>query len=178
MDHEKEIREFFKEYQGRWNNHTYQTLGELWDHDDDKPFYRPMERDEYITDWPSLEKYFDPKPGVTFIEELRFEYKNLTIKLVAPDVAVVMSDFEWDMKVKGGDYAKPISGLDPVICVLKRKPEGWRMSAYVEACMHPTMYVQKLAAMSVRPAFRNSLVESGKMKPAKTGDITEGDQWI
>jgi len=168
---QNEIRAFFDEYEARWNSKRFAALGELWDHDDSMPFYRPMEVDGYITQWTDLERYWEPRPGTSFIDELNFRYTNLHAKLVSPDVAVVMSDFEWDLKMKGGEYAKPLSGRDPVITVLKKKPEGWRMCAYVEACMHPAIYVKKLCDMTVRPSFVTTLREAGKVKSAPgTGD--------
>lgn len=177
MSLDAELRSFFDEYESRWNSGRYPTLGDLWDRDDPAPFYRPMEVDGYISDWEGLKRYWEPKPGVSFIDDLNFRYTNLRAKLVAPDVAVVMSDFEWDLKLKGGEYARPMSGKDPVIMVLRRKPEGWRMCAYVESCMHPAVYVKKICEMTVRPDFVGGLVESGKMKPVARTGTAPGDYW-
>jgi hypothetical protein len=176
-----EMRAFFDEYEARWNSKRYASLGELWDRADESPFYRPMEVDGYITNWKDLERYWEPRPGVSFIDALNFRYTNLQPKLVAPDVAVVMSDFEWDLKLKGGEYAKPMSGRDPVIAVLKRKPEGWRMCAYVEACMHPSVYVKKICEMAVRPEFLAALRAAGETQqraaPAGQADAPTGNFW-
>lgn len=177
MGFETEIRTFFDEYEVRWNSKRFASLAELWDRDDPAPFYRPMEVDGYIAAWKDLERYWEPRPGNSFIDELNFRYTNLRAKPVSADVAVVMSDFEWDLKMKGGEYAKPLSGRDPVITVLKKKPEGWRMCAYVEACMHPAVYVKKLCDLAVRPSFVATLREAGKVKESgKTGDAA-GDYW-
>jgi len=174
---EQEIRTFFDEYESRWNTKNYRTLGELWDRDDESPFYRPMEADGYIASWAALERYWEPRPGVSYIDDLRFRYTSLKVKLVAPDVAVVMSDFEWDLKLKGGEYARPMSGKDPVIAVLKKKTEGWRMCAYVESCMHPAVYVKKICEMAVRPSFLENLHAAGKLNPAHKVAAAPGDHW-
>ncbi|MEO8224207.1 MAG: hypothetical protein ABI661_05335 [Gammaproteobacteria bacterium] len=166
MDVETEIRTFFDEYEALWNNKRFASLGDLWDRDDPAPYYRPMEVDGYIAQWQDLERYWVPRPGVSYIDALNFRYTNLKTKCPAPDVAVVMSDFHWDLKLKGGEYAKPLSGRDPVIAVLKKKPEGWRMCAYVESCMHPAVYVKKLCDIAVRPAFVASLRDAGQAKDA------------
>lgn len=177
MSFQNEIREFFDEYEARWNSKQFGALGELWDHDDAMPFYRPMEVDGYITRWKDLERYWEPRPGTSYIDDLNFRYTNLQPKLVSPDVAVVMSDFEWDLKMKGGEYAKPLSGRDPVITVLKKKPEGWRMCAYVEACMHPAVYVKKLCDLTVRPSFVDSLRDAGKIKETPRAAEAPAEYW-
>lgn len=177
MSLDAELRTFFDEYEKRWNTKRYNTLNELWDADDQSPFYRPMEVDGYISTWDGLKRYWEPKPGVSFIDDLNFRYTKLRAKLVAPDVAVVMSDFEWDLKLKGGEYVKPMSGKDPVIMVLKKKPEGWRMCAYVESCMHPAVYVKKVCEMAVRPNFVTGLMDSGKMKATTRTGTAPGDYW-
>lgn len=177
MDLDREMREFFDEYEARWNSGQYASLGDFWDRDDDQPFYRPMEVDGYIAGWPALQRYWEPRPGVSFIEALNFRYTNLRAKLVAPDVAVVMSDFQWDLKLKGGEYAKPMSGRDPVITVLRKKPEGWRMCAYVESCMHPSVYVKKICDLAVRPAFVEELRKNGQMKAAGAPEGPARDPW-
>jgi hypothetical protein len=131
---QQEIEQFFEEYSKRWNSQDYGTLGELWDRDDELPFYRPMEVENFIAGWDRLEKYWNPVPGKRIIGGLWNIYTNLRPKLIGPDVAVVTFDLEWDLKPPGS--AKAISGTDPGMAVLKRKPEGWRLVAYVEACMH------------------------------------------
>ncbi|MDQ1303101.1 MAG: hypothetical protein QG595_1084, partial [Pseudomonadota bacterium] len=76
-----------------------------------------------------------------------------------------------------GDYAKPLSGRDPVMTVLRKKTEGWRMCAYVEACMHPAVYVKKLCDLTVRPSFVATLREAGKVKDSGAVADTPTDYW-
>jgi hypothetical protein len=70
MSFQNEIRAFFDEYEARWNSKRFGALGELWDHDDTMPFYRPMEVDGYISQWKDLERCWEPKPGTSFIDDL------------------------------------------------------------------------------------------------------------
>lgn len=151
-----EIEAFFVEYSRRWNSQDYPSLGEMWDRDDPAPFYRAMEREQPTTTWPDLERYWNPVPGRRVIDGLWNVYSNLRPKLIGPDVAVVLFDMEWDLKPP---RVKPISGTDPGMAVLRRKPEGWRMVAYVEACMHPSAYVTKLFQDQVRPGFTRFLAD-------------------
>ena len=134
MSLETEIRTFFDEYEATWNSRRFGALAELWDRDDPSPFYRPMEVDGYITSWKDLERYWEPKPGTSYIDDLRFHFVNLKPKLVAPDVAVVMTDLVWDLKLKGGEYAKPMSGKDPVIIRTAMDSRQERIVYVLNAC--------------------------------------------
>ena len=159
-----EVEEFFEQYSQRWNSQDYSSLSELWDREDDLPMYRPMEVANFIQGWPTLEKYWNPIPGKKIIEGLWNAYTNLVPKLVGPDVAVVTFDLEWDLKPPGP--SKAISGTDPGMAVLSRKSEGWRMVAYVEACMAPGAYIRKMFERQVRPDFVAFLEkQAGGKKP-------------
>lgn len=153
-DLQAEMKEFFAEYSRRWNSQDYSTLAELWDREDAAPFYRAMEREQPTTTWPELERYWNPVPGMRVIDGLWNVYSNLRAKALGPDVAVVMFDLDWDIKAVG---AKAMSGCDPGMAVLRRRPEGWRMCAYVEACPHAALYVRLLSEGQVRPGFTRFL---------------------
>ncbi len=151
-----EIEEFFAEYSRRWNSQDYGSLAELWDREDPAPFYRAMEREQPTATWPELERYWNPVPGRRIIDGLWNIYTRLRIKPVGADVAVVLFDLEWNIKVP---RVKPMSGTDPGMAVLRRTPAGWRMVAYVEACMHPATYVRVLVEGQVRPDFTRFLAD-------------------
>ena len=162
-----EIETFFVEYSRRWNSQRYATLAELWDREDAAPFYRAMEREQPTTTWPELERYWDPVPGKRTIDGLWNVYSNLRVKAVGSDAAVVLFDLQWDIKPP---REKPMSGTDPGMAVLRRRPGGWRMVAYVEACMHPASYVRALAQAQVRPAFSRFLNEGPDWTAIKNAD--------
>jgi len=150
-DLQQEIEDFFADYSQRWNSQDYASLGECWDQDDTQPFYRPMERENFITDRESLRKYWNPVPGKRVIGGLWNVYTNLKPKLVGADVVVVTFDLEWDLKPPGPGL--PVGGTDPGMAVLKKTAQGWRMVAYVEACMSPITYVRKMFEQQARPSF-------------------------
>jgi hypothetical protein len=163
---QKEIEEFFVEYSKRWNSQNYGTLAELWDRDDPAPFYRAMEREQPTATWPELERYWSPVPGRRVIDGLWNIYSNLRVKAVGPDVAVVLFDLEWDIKPP---RVKPMSGTDPGLAVLRRRPAGWRMVAYVEACMHAAGHVRVQSEQNVRPSFVRFLAEQIAAAPDAKG---------
>ena len=165
---QQEMANFFAEYTERWNDQDdFSSLIEMWD-TDEPPFYRPMERTkdpdnpergvDVFTTWDELRDYWSPERKNELIVALWYGFVNLRPKLVAPDVAVVAFDAEWDIKAIMGP---PASGTDPGFAVLKRKAEGWKMNTYVEACTHPATYKSVFAGQEdkVRPAFRKLIAE-------------------
>ena len=156
-DLQQEMEAFFEAYSERWNSQDYATLGELWDRDDQQPYYRPMEQENFVKGWDGLERYWNPIPGKKTIPGLWNIYTNLDAKMVGPDTAVVTFDLQWDLKPPGPNAA--ISGTDPGMAVLRKKPEGWRMVAYVEACMAPMTYVRRMFEKQARPEFLAFLQE-------------------
>ncbi len=159
----EEIKAFLKNYSAAWNSQDFWRLKDLWDLDDPMPFYKAMEVERPVIGWNNLSLYFDPKPGAKFLDGILTKYTNISIKLIAPDVALAFFDLEWDLKAKGP--SKPMGGTDPTMVVLKKKPEGWRMSAYVEACMSPGNYVRKLLEGQTRPHFYEYLKENTGYEP-------------
>jgi hypothetical protein len=155
---QQEMEAFFAEYSKRWNNQEdFSTIIEMWDLDD-APYYRAMEKPGVFTTWEEVKRYLDPARKRELIVALWYEFVNIRPKLVAPDVAVVFFDAEWDIKAMRGPAA---SGTDPGVAVFKRKADGWKINTYVEACTHPATYKSVFADKEekVRPAFRKLLAE-------------------
>ncbi len=157
---EEEIRAFLNDYSNAWNSQDFRQLKELWDIDDPMPFYKAMEVERPVIGWDNLNLYIDPKPGVKFLDGILTKYTNISIKLIAPDVALAMFDLEWDLKARGPS-----------------KPKGWRMSAYVEACMSPGKYVQKLFQDQTRPHFYDFLKENSDYDPGAPPKSAEEKFW-
>ncbi len=60
-DLQQEMEAFFAEYTKRWNDQDdYSSLIEMWDQDDDTPFYRGMEKPGFFDTWERLKLYWDP----------------------------------------------------------------------------------------------------------------------
>lgn len=168
-DVQKEIEEFFVEYAQRWSSQRYSTLKELWDREDPAPFYRAMDREQPTTTWAELERYWEPDSARRISDELWNVFCNLRVKIAGPDMAIVLFDLQWNYK---GPNSKPIGGSDPGMAVLRRRPQGWRMIAYAEACMHPTAYSRAIAQAQARPAFARIIEEraAGQAKAEKAAE--------
>jgi hypothetical protein len=158
-DLQQEMEEYFAEYTRRWNKvNDYASLIEMWDQDDDRPFYRGMEKPGFFETWERLKLYWDPDHCHKLVTALQYNFINVRAKLVTSDVAVAYFDAEWDMKALMGPA---ISGTDPCIAVFKRTDDGWKMNSYVEACTHPAAYEDEFADKEdkCRPSFRKLLVD-------------------
>lgn len=156
---QQEIEDFFVEYTSRWNDQEdYSSLIEMWDQDDDAPFYRGMEKPGFYDTWDRVKRYWDPVRKRQLVTALWYEFVNIRAKQVGDDAAVAYFDAEWDMKAVNGPA---ISGTDPCIAMFTRKPDGWKMNSYVEACTHPAAYQSEFADREdkARPKFRKLLLE-------------------
>ena len=133
-----EIIELINETKQIWDTQNYSDLKTLWDTDDKNPLYIPEERVDFPTDWKSLEKYWDPIPGRKILEGIRNDYSNIKIKLISDEVAIIVMDLHYDLKVINSN---PLSGFDRVMCVVVKKDGQWKYSAYIEAPMNPMSQV-------------------------------------
>jgi len=133
-----EIIELINETKKIWDTQNYSDLKTLWDTDDKNPLYIPEERVDFPTNWKSLEKYWDPVPGRKILEGIRNDYSNIKIKLISDEVAIIVMDLHYDLKVINSN---PLSGFDRVMCVVVKKDGHWKYSAYIEAPMNPMSQV-------------------------------------
>jgi len=133
-----EIIELINETKQIWDTQNYSDLKTLWDTDDKNPLYIPEERVDFPTDWKSLEKYWDPIPGRKILEGIRNDYSNIIIKLISDEVAIIVMDLHYDLKIINSN---PLSGFDRVMCVVVKKDGQWKYSAYIEAPMNPMSQV-------------------------------------
>jgi hypothetical protein len=150
-DLKNEIEDLFRHYEDAWNSQDYARLKEYWDEDDAEPFYLAEEQDDWKFGWPALEKYWVPVPGKSALESILMKYRDFNVKQIAPDLAIVACWVRHDMKLKGP--MKATGGDARVMCVFRRKSEGWRFIAYAEGPMSPVLYMHKLYEMNVSPEF-------------------------
>jgi hypothetical protein len=150
----------FAEYGELWNTQTYSRLKELWDVDEQRPFYLPEEKDDWVTGWPAVDDYWSQDPNRTVIQAMFVRYRVSDAKYLAPDLAQVIGWLHNDMKTIGPSPA--IGGDCRFTAILRRRPEGWRIVSYVEAQTTALALVQKMYQRNVSPEFeefRRSLVE-------------------
>jgi len=148
---QQEIEEVFRAYEEIWNSQDLARLKELWDEEDPNPFYLAEEQDDWKFGWDAVERYWVPNPGKSALESIMMAYRDFHVKQIAPDVAICACWVRHDMKMRG-PY-KATGGDARVMCVFRKKPDGWRFVAYAEGPMSPVLYMHKLYEMNVSPEF-------------------------
>lgn len=133
-----EILELIQETKRIWDTQNYSDLKSLWNPEDNNPLYVPEEKVEFPTDWNSLERYWNPVPGKKILDGIRNDYSNIKIKLISKEVAIIIMDLNYDLKVIN---SQPLSGFDRIMCVVVKKNGYWKYSAYIEAPMNPMSQV-------------------------------------
>ena len=137
-DIKSEILELIQETKRIWDTQNYSNLKSLWDAEDNNPLYIPEEKVDFPTDWNSLERYWNPVPGKKILDGIRNDYSNIKIKLISKEVAIILMDLNYDLKVIN---SQPLSGFDRIMCVVVKKDGDWKYSAYIEAPMNPMSQV-------------------------------------
>ena len=137
-DIKNEILDLIQETKRIWDTQNYSNLKSLWDAEDNNPLYIPEEKVDFPTDWNSLERYWNPVPGKKILDGIRHDYSNIKINLISKEVAIILMDLNYDLKVIN---SQPLSGFDRVMCVVVKKDGDWKYSAYIEAPMNPMSQV-------------------------------------
>ena len=137
-DIKNEILDLIQETKRIWDTQNYSNLKSLWDAEDNNPLYIPEEKVDFPTDWDSLERYWNPVPGKKILDGIRNDYSNIKIKLISKEVAIIIMDLNYDLKVIN---SQPLSGFDRIMCVVVKKDGDWKYSAYIEAPMNPMSQV-------------------------------------
>jgi hypothetical protein len=147
-----------------WNSQHFSELKEVWDGDDPEPWYVPEEVPKALHSWPEIERYW--KPGRRVLKAFRWEFSNLRVKPLAPDLALALFDHFYEIELAIGPPAPPTAGFDRCLALFRRKPEGWRHILYAQCPLGPDTYVRTMRQKLVRPDF----AEFSRQVEAKYGE--------
>ena len=147
----------------RWNSQNYSTVLELWDPDEEVPFYLAEEQDDRFIGWEPLRAYLDPPRPSPVIECLREEMYDIEVKLIADDLAIAAWRMHFEMKIRG---KAPIGEDVRVSAVLRRKPEGWRYIHWAESPMTAMVYMEKLFQRDVDHEKFAPMIERARARRA------------
>ena len=164
QDEIEAVRALVHETADRWNSQDFRTVLELWDPDEEVPFYLAEEQDDWFIGWEQLKDYLDPPLPSPAVEGLREEMRDISVKLIADDLAIAAWNMHFEMKIRG----RPPIGEDVrVSAVLRKKPEGWRYIHWAESPVAPLVYIEKLFQRDVDHEKFSPLIErSRKVKEA------------
>ena len=147
----------------RWNSQDYSTVLKLWDNDEEVPFYLAEEQDDWFIGWEQLRAYLDPPRPSPVVEGLREEMYDISVKLIADDLAIAAWRMHFEMKIRG---KAPIGEEVRVSAVLRRKPEGWRYIHWAESPMTALMYIEKLFQRDVDHEKFAPMIERARARRA------------
>jgi hypothetical protein len=151
------IDDVLKQTREIWNSQDFGRLKEVWDGDDPEPWYVPEEIETPFFSWPQIEKYWNP--GRKVLKGFRWDYSNLRVKQLAPDLALALFDHFYEIELIFGPQ-DPTAGFDRVLTIFRKTADGWRHILYAQCPLGPESYVRALRKTIVRPdfeAFRDGL---------------------
>ena len=171
QDEIEAIKALVHETAERWNSQDYRTVLELWDPDEEAPFYLAEEQDGWFIGWEPLKAYLSPPLPSPVMEGLREEMRDISVKLIADDLAIAAWYMHFEMKMRG----RPPIGEDVrVSAVMRKKPEGWRYIHWAESPMTALVYIEKLFQRDVDHEEFTPLIErSRKVKEAWRAEYAE-----
>ena len=171
QDEIEAVRALVHETADRWNSQDFRTVLELWDPDEEVPFYLAEEQDDWFIGWEPLKDYLDPPLPSPAVEGLREEMRDISVKLIADDLAIAAWNMHFEMKIRG---RAPIGEDVRVSAVLRKKPEGWRYIHWAESPVAPLVYIEKLFQRDVdHEKFAPLIERSRKVKEAWRAEYAE-----
>jgi len=153
-----EIEAVLRRTEDIWNSQDFGRLKEVWDASDREPWYVPEEIETPFFSWPEIERYWSP--GRKVLRAFRWQFSNLRVKSLAPDLTLAIFDHFYEIQLAVGPPSPPTAGFDRCLALFRRTPEGWRHILYAQCPLGPDTYVRALRQRIVRPdfaAFRDGL---------------------
>ena len=148
-----DIDQVLKRTQAIWNSQDFSRLKEVWDADDPEPWYVPEEIETPFRSWPEIEKYWGP--GRRVLRAFRWQFSDLRVKSLAPDLALALFDHFYEIDVAVGPPTPPTAGFDRCLAIFRRKADGWKHILYAQCPLGPDTYIRALRQRIVQPDFKD-----------------------
>lgn len=139
-----------EETANRWNSQDFATLLGLWDPAEPFPTYLAEEQAEWFVGWDRLRAYLDPPRPVPVIEAIRMFAEDVRVKQIAPDLAIGIWNWHFEMKTIGSN---PVGEDVRVSGVFRKTKDGWRYIHYAESPKTAAVFLEDLMEKEVRPGW-------------------------
>lgn len=151
----QEIEAVLRQTEDIWNSQHFYRLKDVWDAEDPEPWYVPEEIATPFRSWPEIERYWGPPMRV--LRAFRWQFSNLHVKSLAPDLALALFDHFYEIEVAIGrpPLPPPTAGFDRCLALFRRKPGGWKHILYAQCPLGPDTYIRALREKIVQPDFRS-----------------------
>ena len=133
----------------RWTHMRLPEIRDLWDPDEEQPYYVPEEAEQALVGWDELTAYWQGTQAA--ISRLSMRVWDLQVKPLGPDLSVALYKMHWNADVTG--FPKPLGGNNRVTAIFRHTPHGWRFCHYVEAPLAPIIYMRQLYELNVDADF-------------------------
>lgn len=130
----------------RWNSQDFSSVLDLWDQNEEVPFYLAEEQDDWFIGWEPLRAYLDPPRPSPVVEVIREEMFDISVKLIADDLAIAAWHMHFEMKMRGKE---PIGEDVRVSAVFRKTDDGWRYIHWAESPMTALAYMDRLFQQDV-----------------------------
>jgi hypothetical protein len=158
-----DVTALVQETANRWNSQDFATLLGLWDPAEPFPTYLAEEQAEWFVGWDRLRAYLDPPRPVPVIEAIRMFAEDVRVKQIAPDLAIGIWNWHFEMKTIGSN---PIGEDVRVSGVFRKTADGWRYIHYAESPKTAAVFLEDLMEKEVRPGWDEFYEEAKKRKRA------------
>lgn len=133
-----EIDALFAAYAKAWKTSAPEDLKPLWDACAE-PVYLAEEIEATLDVWAQVEAYW--AGNACNHADVALAFSGGVVRDLAPDLVIAAYRMDWRIAFKD----KPaMAGDNRVAAVLRRKPEGWRFTAWIEAPLAAITYMRKL----------------------------------
>lgn len=155
-----EIETLLASYQRAWQANSAALIESHWD-GTRPPLYKAEEMPALITTWEELRAYWRHNEALNSVNEL--SWSDIRLQEVTADVRLLGMRMRWDIRFAadarqpdGSAFAwagQTMGGDNHVLACLRRAPDGWRFTSWVEAPDAPILYMAQLYRQNVRPDF-------------------------
>jgi hypothetical protein len=173
------------EFAARWSSPKWHTLLDLWDPDEETPYYLLSHQADWLIGWDQLRGYFSENPsvpgkdvselnsaGMTQMELVHYEYRNesdlqamrytpngIRVRQIAPDLALAI----WYVKFDYKPHLRPAMGETfKANAVFRDTADGWKFIHYAETPDSAIMYVERLYEDQASPDFAEEMNRLGR----------------
>ena len=124
------IRAVIQEYVGCAASMDFARRKQLWDAEEAEPILCPEEAAEPLIGWQAMDGYWSKSRVV--MADLQAKATNISITLLADDVAWATYDNRWIATMAGPAAEAPIAADVRMNALLRRTGRGWRYIQLVE----------------------------------------------
>ena len=183
-----DIETLVGEFAARWSSPEWNTLLDLWDPDEETPYYLFSHQPDWLIGWEQMRGYFSETPsvpakdvaelnpvGMTQIELIHYEYRNesdleatrytpsgIRVRQIAPDIALAIWYVKFDYKPK---YQPAMGETFKANALFRNTADGWKFIHYAETPDSAIMYGERLYRQQASPDFIEMTGKPGRGRP-------------